>query len=159
MQALEKVGAVKQSGDSYLANWTVRRMVRIPLKAVPHERLQLSYLARPAFTEATPDDLLTPEREAAYCFSPKRMNAKLRIKADHGPMSIKEYAIATGIDGRTAPRILLTKSATTGATPASLVTFACGPYGSPIAVAGNISRRPVAADPGGNVRILEVTRP
>jgi hypothetical protein len=160
LQALEKTGAIEHSGDDYIAHWSAQRVVRIPLKMAPQVQLQLSYLARPAFRQASPDDLLTGEREAAYCVSPKQVHAKLHAKANSGPMSIKEYSIATGIDGRPAPRILLTKSAQSGLPTASRVTtFACGPHRSPLAVAGNLTRRPVAADQAGNVRILEVTQP
>jgi hypothetical protein len=157
MQALEKTGAVQRSSDGYLAHWTARRMVRIPLKAAPQQRLQLSYFARPAIMQASPTEVLTDEREAAYCLSPKQMNARLHTRNDLPPVSIAEYSIATGIDGRAAPRILLTKSPNTASVAAArIITFACGPHGSPIAVAGNLTRRPVQADQAGNVRILEV---
>lgn len=160
MQALEKTGAVQRSGDDYLARWTARRMVRIPLKNAPQQRLQLSYLARPAFTQASPPELLAGEREAAYCLSPKQMNARLHTGTNPRPFRIVEYSIATGIDGRPAPKVLLTMSEDAGGAPAShVVTFVCGPHGSPIAVSGNLTRRPVLPDQAGNVRLLEVTTP
>jgi hypothetical protein len=157
IDALQRTGAVQRSGDEYLAHWTARRMVRIPLKSSPQQRLQLSYLARPALTQASPSEWLTSEREAAYCLSPKQMNAKLHAHTTPRPLSIAEYSVATGIDGRPAPVIVLTKSADTGSAAAShAVTFACGPHGAAIAVTGNLTRRRVLADQAGNVRVLEV---
>ncbi|MGO9513671.1 MAG: DUF4424 family protein [Steroidobacteraceae bacterium] len=162
LKALERMHAVQHSGEEYLANWTARRVLRIPFKASANQRIELRYRARPAFVELPSHQLLSDGREAAYCVSPTKANAMLH--AGSSPrlvhVAVAEYSIATGIDGRPAATVLLTKSANAGSAAASRVfTFACGPHGKPIAVAGNLTRRPVQVDQAGNLRILEVTEP
>lgn len=160
LNALERIHAVQRSGEQYLAKWTARRMLRIPLKGSANQRVELRYLARPASSQLQSDQLLTSEREAAYCVSPTQANATLHTGSGPRLVDVAEYSIATAIDGRPAPTVMLTKSANTGAAAASRVfTFVCGPHGKPIAVAGNLTRRPVLVDQAGNLRILEVTEP
>ena len=71
LKVLERMHAVQRSGDEYLANWTARRVLRIPLKDSKHQRIELHYRARPAATQVQSDQLFTSEREAAYCLSAK----------------------------------------------------------------------------------------
>lgn len=160
LKVLERMHAVQRSGDEYLANWTARRVLRIPLKDSKHQRIELHYRARPAATQVQSDQLFTSEREAAYCLSAKA-NAMLHPKSGPQPVHLAEYAIAAGIDGRTPPTVLLATSGQTG-TPAGasrVLTFACGPHGQPIAAKGNLTPRPVQVDQAGNLHILEVTDP
>jgi hypothetical protein len=160
LKALEKMRAVQRSGEEYLARWTARRVLRIPLKPSANQRIELRYLARPASSQLQSDQLLTSERETAYCVLPRQANAMLHIGSSPRLLHVAEYSIATGIDGRPAPTVVLSKSGNAGSAAASRVfTFACGPHGRPIAVAGNLIRRPVLVDQAGNLRILEVTQP
>jgi hypothetical protein len=107
--------------------------------------------------ELPSDQLLSSEREAAYCISAKQANAMLREGSSPKLVHVAEYSIATGIDGRPAATVMLTKS--NGAAASRTVTFACGPHGKSIAVAGNLTRGPVQVDQSGNLRVLEVTQP
>jgi hypothetical protein len=160
LKALERMHAVQRSGEEYLAKWTARRVLRIPLKASVNQRVELRYLARPASSQLQSNQLLTSEREAAYCVSPAQANARLHTGSSPRLVHIAEYSIATGIDGRPAPTVMLTMSANAGSGTASRVfMFVCGPHGKPIAVAGNLARRPVLVDQAGNLRILEVIEP
>jgi hypothetical protein len=160
LKALERMGAVRRSGDEYLAKWTARRVLRVPLNASANQRIELHYLARPASSQLQSDQLFTSEHEAAYCVSPTQANTMLHTGSSPRLMHVAEYSIATGIDGRPAPTVMLTKSGNSGpAATSRVLTFACGPHGKPIAVAGNLIRRPVLVDQAGNLRILEVTEP
>ncbi len=156
---LERSRAVQRSGDDYLAQWTARRMLRIPLKAAPKQRLQLSYLARPAFTQLSSAELLMGGRDILYCLSPKQINAKLHMGTKPRSIKIVEYSIATGIDGHPAPTVTLTASNDAATAEKRVFRFACGPYGKSIAAAGNLTRQPVQVDLSGNLRVLEVTEP
>ena len=159
LKALERMHAVQHSGEEYLANWTARRVLRIPLKASANQRIGLRYRARPAFAQL-PSDQWLGGREAAYCVAPKQANAMLHAGPRPRLVHVAEYSIATGIDGHSAPTVLLTTSTDLGPAAASRVfTFACGPHGQSIAVAGNLKRRPVQTDQAGNLRVLEVTAP
>jgi hypothetical protein len=160
LAALEQVRAVRRSGEEYLANWTARRVLRIALNPSANERIELRYRARPAFAELPSDQLVTREREADYCLSAKQVNAIPHTGPTPPRLHVAEYSIATGIDGHPAPTVVLTKSADAGGAPAGRVfTFVCGPHGKPIAVAGDLARRPVQVDQAGNLRILEVWEP
>jgi hypothetical protein len=160
LNVLEKMRAVQRAGEDYLAKWTARRVLRIPLGASANQRIELRYLARPASSQLHSNQLLTSEREAAYCVSSSKADAVLHSGSTPHLVRVAEYSIATGIDSRPAPAVLLTKSANAGGAAASrVVTFACGPHGKPIAVAGNLTRRPVQVDQAGNLRILEVAEP
>lgn len=160
LKALERMHAVQRSGEEYLAKWTARRVLRIPLKASSSQHIELRYLARPASSQLQSDQLFTSEREAPYCVSPTQAQAMLHAGSSPRLVHVAEYSIATGIDGRPAPTVMLTKSKNAGSAAASRVfTFACGPHGKPIAVAGNLTRRQVHVDQAGNLRMLEVTEP
>ncbi len=160
LKALERMHAVQRSEEGYLAKWTARRVLRIPLVDSANQRIELRYLARPAASQLPSDSLFTGEREAAYCVSPAHAGAMLHIGSSPRLVHVAEYSIATGIDGRPAPKVMLTKSTDAGSAAASRVfTFACGPHGKPIALAGNLSRRPVQPDQAGNLLVLEVTEP
>jgi hypothetical protein len=165
LKALERLRAVQRAGDEYLAKWTARRLLRIPLQDSANQRIELRYLARPASSELQSDQLLTSERQAVYCVSPARANAMLHTGSSPRLVHVTEYSIATGIDGRPAPSVMLTKSTAAGSAAAGsaaasrVFTFACGPHGKPIAVTGNLTRRPVQVDQAANLRILEVTEP
>jgi hypothetical protein len=160
LKALERMHAVQRSGEEYLAKWTARRILRIPLKASANQRIELRYLARPASSQLQSDQLFMSERVAPYCASPTQAKAMLHAGSSPRLVQVAEYSIATGIDGRPAPTVMLTKTTNTGsAAPSRVFTFACGPHGKSIAVAGNLTRRPVQVDQAGNLRILEVTEP
>jgi len=155
---LEKMHAVERSGDHYVAHWTARRLLRIPLKTGA-QRVALSYLARPAFSQLPPDQLLTDAQVSPYCASRGQVTALLRSGSKSRLLKITEYSIATGIDGHSPPTVWLNKSTGGGGVPSRVLTFSCGPQGKSIAVAGNLTRRPVQVDQAGNLRILEVTEP
>jgi hypothetical protein len=157
---LEKMHAVERSGDHYLAHWTARRLLRIPLKTAAHQAVALSYLARPAFLQLLPDQLLTDTQVSPYCASRGQISALLRAGSKSRPVKITEYSIATGIDGHPPTTVRLNTSiGGGGGVPSRVLTFSCGPQGKSIAVAGNLTRRPVQVDQSGNLRILEVTEP
>jgi hypothetical protein len=156
---LEKMHAVERSGDRYLAHWTARRVLRIPLKTAAHQRVALSYLARPAFSQLQPDQMLTDAQLSPYCASREQVSALLSAGSKSRPVKITEYTIATGIDDHSPPTVRLNKSTGGGGVPSRVLTFSCGPQGKSIAVAGNLTHRPVQVDQAGNLRILEVTEP
>lgn len=157
LKALERMHAVQHSEDGYLANWTARRVLRIPLKVSADQRIELRYRARPALLELPSDQLTSGGREAVYCVSPKQANALLQAGSHPRLVHAAEYSIATGIDGHPAPTVKLWKSPEGNGS--RVFTFVCGPHGQSIAVAGNLERRPVQADQAGNLRILEVREP
>jgi hypothetical protein len=158
-KALEKMHAVQPSGEDYLANWTARRLLRIPLHTSANQRIELRYRARPAFMHLASDQLLAGGREAAYCLSPKQLNTLLHAAGNPRPLELVEYSFASGIDGHPAATATLAATAQAGPAEKRVFHFACGPRSKPIAVAGNLKRQPVQTDPSGNVRLLEVMEP
>ena len=158
LKALERIHAVEPSGEEYLANWTARRVLRIPLTASANQRIELRYRARPALLELPSDQLTSGGREAVYCVSPKQANALLHAGSNPRLVHVAEYSIATGIDGHPPPTVKLWKSPEAAAA-SRVFTFVCGPHGQSIAVAGTLERRAVQADQAGNLRLLEVREP
>jgi hypothetical protein len=157
LNALTHVGAVEPSGDQYLAKWTARRLLRIPLKAVPLQRAELDYTARPASSVMTMDQLDTTSREKSYCISPK----ELRRLTGSGPVptsvTVNEYSIPAGIDGRSPTSVILnfSKNAGRGANSSAYIFF-CGPHGKPMAKKTSVTRERAEVDDQGTLRVLTV---
>jgi hypothetical protein len=157
---LERMHAVEHAGENYLAHWTARRLLRIPLKTAARETVTLSYLARPAFSQLQSDQLLTGAQQAAYCTSLKQVSAMLHTSSKPRPLKITEYSIATGIDGHPAHTVTLRTSIEVGAAAtARAFIFVCGPHGKSIAGSGNLTDRPVQADQQGTLHVIKVSEP
>lgn len=157
LNALRNVGAIVNAGDDYMAKWTARRMLRIALKAVPDQRVELNYTARPGHALLTTDQLVTTSREKTYCVSSKQLRHFLHAGSDSTRLTIGEYTIPTGIDGKAPSSVIFTMlpSAGDGAAPQAAM-FLCGPHGKPIAKDGSVTRERAELDDQGMVHVLSV---
>jgi hypothetical protein len=169
LNGLKNVGAIEQSGEGYLVKWSVRRLLRIPLRAVPVQRLELDYTARPASSLMTAEQLDTTSREKSYCISPKQLRPLMRPEEFSTWLTVNEFSISTGIDGKSPLSVILTMSPNPGGDakpPASPNTgrnarsptylFFCGPHGKPIARKASVTRERVEVDDQGTVHVLSV---
>jgi hypothetical protein len=157
VNVLKNVDGIEPSGDGYLAKWTARRLVRIPLKAVPLQRVDLSYTLRPAASVMTLNQLGTTSREKNYCITPDRLKHTTRPGSPAAELAVNEFTIATGIDGRPPTSVILNVSPGAGSeagAPADL--FFCGPHGKPMAKKGSVTRERIEVDDQGMVRLLSV---
>ncbi len=157
LKGLKNLGAIENSGDdAYLAKWTARRLLRISLKAVPDQRISLNYAARPAYSTMKSDQVVTETRENLYCVSAKHLSAVLRSGSVPRPVTVMEYTIPTGIDGKPPATVTLTTSASDAGLPRAYL-FACSPHGKSVAVSGNLTRQPVQVDSSALLHVLKVT--
>jgi hypothetical protein len=165
LKMLRNVDAIEsvddQDGNKFTARWTVRRLVRLPLKtAVQDQRVTLSYTLRPAFSLARIDQLVTASRQADYCVSSKNINAMLHSGPATRLVTVTEYVIPTGIDGHPPAAVTLTtaRTAAKSGTPQGSL-FTCGLRDTPITVTDNLVRRPVQVDKNGNLHLLRIAVP
>lgn len=157
LKGLKNLSAIESCGDdTYLAKWTARRLISIPVKAVPDQRISLSYAARPAYSTVTSDQVVTETREKLYCISAKHLGAVLRSGSAPRPVIITEYIIATGIDGKPPTTVTLTTSMNGPGLPRAYL-FACAPQGKSIAVTSNLARQPVQVDSSARLQLLKIT--
>ena len=157
LNVLKNVNAVETSGDGYLAKWTARRLIRIPLKTVPVQQVELTYTLRPATSIMTLEQLDTTSREKSYCIAPDQLKRLTRAGSPTATLTVNEFTVATGIDGKPPPSVILNVSSNPGGEtdwPAYL--FFCGPHGKPMAKKGSVTRERIEVDDQGMVRVLNV---
>ena len=157
LKALVNVGAVKMSGDGYLAKWQVRRIVRIPLVTAPVHRLTLEYQALPAVSVLNLQELDTASREKSYCLSPAKLRRLPHARSVPAWLA-SEYVLPTGIDQKTADTMSFTMSPGVGADAvAKAYVFFCGAYGKPTATQGAVDHAGVNVDELGNLHVLRLS--
>jgi hypothetical protein len=151
LNVLRNAGAIEMVDDNYLAKWKARRVLRIPLNAVPKQRVEFRYSARPARSSLTVEQVVTPARESEYCLSSQQMRGLLHAGSAARMLSVTEYAIPIQIDENLPSTLTLTMSA--GA-PRALI-FLCGPHRRSIAKT-DPTRQPALVDEHGILRVLSV---
>jgi hypothetical protein len=157
LAVLRNVGAIVNAGDDYTAKWTARRVLRIALKAAPIQEVGLRYKVRPGHAWLTSEQLATTSREKTYCVSWKQLRHSLHTSSDSTLLSVEEYSLPTGIDGKapTSVTFTLTPSSSGSAAPPAAL-FMCGPHGKPIAKEVAVTRERVEVDDQGMVHVLSV---
>ncbi len=160
LNGLKNAGAIVNADDGYLAKWTARRLLRIALKAVPEQRVELKYTVRPGHAWLTPEQLVTTSREKTYCVSSKALRRVLHSAADSTVLTVNEYTIPTGIDGKPPSSVTFTMlpGAGDGVTLHTGI-FLCGPHGKPIAKDGPVTRERAEVDDLGNLHVLSAAEP
>jgi len=156
LKGLILMGAIEPVGEDFRAKWTARRILRIPLKNVPQQRVELDYTARPAAAVMTAEQLDTAARERRYCLSPRELAKLRRPGAGTTWLSIQELAIATGIDDTAPAAVSLTVQPTAARGNLAPTVFACGPHGKSVAKQGRVTREAVDVDDSGSVHVLIV---
>jgi hypothetical protein len=154
LNVLRNAGAIEPVDDGYVAKWQVRRVLRIPLHAVPEQRVELRYSARPARSRWNLEQLLIPARESEYCVSPNQLRGMLRGGRGMQGLEVTEYSIATTIDDHSPSTVTITLSEDTHYPRAAF--FLCGPHRKSIAKAGAVTRQPALPDEHGTLRVLTV---
>jgi hypothetical protein len=157
LNALRNVGAIAQSGDGYLAKWTARRLLRIPLKAAPSQQVELDYAARPVVSILTAEQIDTRTREKSYCISAKQLKPLTRSSSDSTRLIAGEFSIPIGIDGKSPGSVILNMSLNPADTDSPGYIFFCGPHGKPIAKKASVARGRIEADDQAIVHVLSVT--
>jgi hypothetical protein len=158
LNGLKNVNAIEPSGDGYLAHWTARRLIRIPLKAVPVQRVELSYTLRPATSLMTADQLDTTSREKSFCITPDQLKRLARSGSPAATLTVNEFTMATGIDGKPPTSVILNVSQNSGGEVSGpTYLFFCGPHGKPTAKRGSVTRERIEVDDQGIVRVLSVS--
>jgi hypothetical protein len=159
LKVLKNVGAIERSDDDYIAKWTARRLLRIPLNAGPEQRVELNYTARPDSAVMTVEQLDTTSREKSYCVSPKQLKRLTHSASSPVWLAVDEFIIPTGIDGKAPASVILTMSSSAaGDGKSSAYLLLCGPHGRPIARRGAVSRERAEVDDGGILRVLSMVR-
>jgi hypothetical protein len=160
LNVLKKLGAIEPSGDEYLAKWTVRRIVRVPLKSAREQRIELHYTARPAASLVALDHLDSPSRERTYCVSGKQLDGFAPGGTRGALLSVEEFVIPAGIDGNPPQSVSLSLSTSVGGGKSPRArTFFCGPHGKSVAKAGKLTRVPAQTDEQGVLRVLRISAP
>lgn len=158
MNLLKNTGAIKASGDGYTAQWEARRILRIALKPVLQQRVQLRYEGRPGVARLTAGQLVTASRERSYCLSSRQLRRFLPEARDSSPLRVAEYTISTGIDGQPPSSVTFaTQSAAVEAVREKSVTFFCGPHGKAMANSGSVTQESVEVDGQGAMHVLRVS--
>jgi hypothetical protein len=157
LNALRNVGAIAQSGDDYLAKWTARRLLRIPLTTAPSQQVELEYAARPVISILTADQIDTTSREKSYCISPKQLRPLTRSGSDPTWLTADEFSIPTGIDGKSPRSVILNMALNPAAADSPGYIFFCGPHGKPIAKKTSVARERIETDDQAIVHVLSVT--
>lgn len=156
LNVLKNAGAIEPAGDDFVAKWKVRRVLRIPLNAVPEQSVELHYLARPARSWLNFDQIVTPARELEYCVSSKLLRGLLRPGRGTQSLGVTEYRIATGIDEHSPSTVMLSLSEEEGAHPPRAAFFLCGPRHKSIAKTHAVTRQPAQSDEHGILHVLSV---
>ncbi len=157
LNLLKNAGAIEAAGDGYTAKWEARRMLRISLKAVSRQRVELRYLARPGIARLTAGQLLTASRERSDCLSPGQLRRFLPEARDSSPLRVIEYTIPTGIDGEPPASVTFTAQPTVEALRGQSAIFFCAPHGKSMARTGPVTREPVEVNEQGSMHVLRVT--
>jgi hypothetical protein len=154
LRGLTLMGAIEPVGEDYRAKWTARRILRIPLKNLPEQRVELSYTARPAVAVMTAEQLDTAARERRYCLAPREL-AKLRHPGAGATwLAVQELAIPTGIDGNAPAAVSLTVQPAAVQEKSTPTVLFCGPRGKPVVKHGLVARESVDVDDSGSVHVL-----
>lgn len=154
---LRNVGAIVNAGDDYTAKWTARRVLRIALKAAPTQGVGLSYKVRPGHAWLTSEQLITTSREKTYCVSSKQLRHSLHTGSDSTLLSVEEYVLPTGIDGKAPTSVTFTLSpSSSGSASLPAALFMCGSHGKPIAKEISVTRERMEVDDQGMVHVLSV---
>jgi hypothetical protein len=154
LNILRNAGAIEMVDDNYLAKWKARRVLRVPLKAVPNQRVEFRYAARPTRSSLTVEQVVTPARENEYCLSSKQLRGLLHAGSAARMLSVTEYTIPTHIDENSPSNVTLTMSAGDAAAPRTLI-FLCGPHRKSVAKT-DLTRQPALVDEHGILRVLTV---
>jgi hypothetical protein len=158
LKALSNIDAIEKSGDDYVGKWQVRRVVRIPLKAAPHQHVELNYTARPAVSVMMLTQVDTTAREKIYCVSPQVLRRLSHTVTGPSRLVATEYTVATGIDGKPPNAVTVTMSAPVDPTThASTYFFLCGPHGKPIAKKNTVTREHAELSEGDTLHVLALT--
>jgi len=151
LKALQNLRAIEKAGEDYLARWTARRIVRIPLQESENQRVMLAYAARPVTSVAMAAQAETRSREKRYCMEPKE--TKYWGRAGSGQFVVREYAISTSIDGASPTSVTVTLSDVGGDSKADAWYF-CGPHARPNLKRGIAKRVPADVDDEGVLHLL-----
>jgi hypothetical protein len=154
LKALQNVHAIEKSGDGYLAKWTARRIVRVPLRESPEQRVVLHYKARPAVSVMGAPQLATRSRERNYCISPKDLKSWSRALSTE--ITVREYSISTSIDGQPATSVTLTLRSALGNANATDRWYFCGPRNKPVARSNGVHAAVADVDDSGVLHVLRL---
>jgi hypothetical protein len=160
LQVLNDLGAVDPSGNDFLAKWQARRILRISLKSIPAQHVQFDYTARPAMSIISAATLDSASREHRYCISPGLLRRLIHRGPDLSSLTVSEFTVPTGIDGKPPQSVTVTMSAGPGADAGPRAYwFLCGLHGKPIARRGSVNRERADVDDSGAVHVLRVVEP
>jgi hypothetical protein len=151
---LQNVHAIEKSADGYLAKWTARRIVRIPLRESPEQRVVLHFKARPAVSVMGAPQLATRSRERNYCISPKDLESWSRAQSRE--ITVREYSISTSIDGEPATSVTLTLRSALGNSNATDRWYFCGPRNKPVARSNGMKAAVADVDDSGVLHVLRL---
>jgi hypothetical protein len=154
LKALQNIHAIEKSGDGYLAKWTARRIVRIPLRESAEQRVALTYMARPAASVMSAAQLATGARARSYCISPKDMKSWSRAESTR--FGVREYSISTSIDGQPPTAVTLTVRSAPGTARAPDRWYFCGPRGQPVARSKGVNAAVAEVDDAGVLHVLRL---
>ncbi len=156
LRGLTLMGAIEPVGEDFRAKWTARRILRIPLKNIPVQRVELSYTARPARAVMTAGALDTAARERRYCLSPRELAKLPHRGATTLNLAVQEFTIDTGIDGMAPAAVSVTVQPSEAADRTGAIVFFCGPHGKSVAKRGRVPPVPADVDDSGSVHVLMV---
>jgi len=156
--AIAKAGGAADDGTLYTAKWVARRLIAIPVTPAAGATLQLQYDARPGIRGPGGDDRMTNSFARLYCLSGKDLR-RLQASWDKGPVAIKEYDIATGIDDNVPDAVTLSLSAfPADSQTLTRLAFWCGPGGKSMSTRGRADRNRAAADTSGRLHVLTIAQ-
>jgi hypothetical protein len=151
---------IVNSDDRYLAKWTSRRVLRIPLKPVVEQKVEFHYTARPATQSLTVAQLDTRTRERAYCLSAAQLKRVLHGAAAATLLSAEEFTIPVAIDGKLPQAVSLSVLPdAAGPSGRTAQVFFCAARGKPVAKAGAFRAERAEVDDAGNLHLLRVASP
>ena len=156
--AVTGAGPLDEAGHGYEAKWVARRMLAIPLAAVADATLRLEYSARPGSAVLADDDPATTTLESTYCVSTTALR-RLRSRSSKIAVSIREYEIVTGIDGKAPASLTFSwRASQADRQTARSSVFWCGPGGRSMSGRGIIDRQRASANASGTLRVLTLVR-
>lgn len=156
LKTLLNLRAIEKSGDDYVAQWTARRIVRVPLPPASEHQVAFEYTARPATAVMTVEELDTTAREKRFCITPKVLKRWSRSGSAAIRLTVTEYELSTAIDGKLPTPVVFSVSPSDAAKPAAGYWFMCGPHGKSVAKNGPFAREPAELDDAGSLRVLKV---
>jgi len=156
LKALANMGAIEPVGEDFRAKWWARRILRIPLKNLPQQHVQLSFTARPMVSFMAAEQLYTAARAKRYCLSPHQLVKLRHVTTATAWLEVIETAIPTGIDGTPPASVNLTVQTSLDDAKSVITTFFCGPHGKAMATKGNVVREAADVDDSGSLHVLSV---